>query len=155
MKMFGQQIELRSEVQINASPAAVWATLTNLEQYCTWNPFIVEAQGKLQIGGMVTTVVGLPGGREHWVRRRVLKVEPMRELRWSSTLIHRALAYREQFFILRQSGDAEIRLLVGENFSGLFGSSYDARIIQYSQGLALMNQSLKRRVESTETREVR
>jgi hypothetical protein len=150
--IFGQKVELRSEVQINASADAVWETLTNLKLYSSWNPFVVEAHGTLQVGETVRTVVSLPGGGEHVVRRRVLKIDPLHELRWSSRLIHRAIAYREQFFLLRQCGETEIRLVVGENFSGLIGSRHNARIMQLSQGLALMNQSLKRRVESAPAR---
>ncbi len=148
LTVVGQKVELRSEIEIVASPSLVWDVLTNLRAYSEWNPFIVEAEGQLSEGSSVAVTVNYPGNRERNFRRRVLKLSPMNELRWSSTSMLRILAYSEQFFQLRPVTDERLRLATGENFSGLFAPRAQFELAQIAQGLTLMNQAIKRRAES-------
>lgn len=43
--MKNPKLELRTEIEINASTNEVWEVLINLEDYQNWNPFIKEANG--------------------------------------------------------------------------------------------------------------
>ena len=45
--------ELLTEIVIDASPEKVWKTLTDLDKYPDWNPFICHAVGKAEIGNTV------------------------------------------------------------------------------------------------------
>ena len=36
---------IRAEITIQAEPQRVWEILTRFEEYPTWNPFIIRAQG--------------------------------------------------------------------------------------------------------------
>lgn len=45
--------ELRTEIEIQASPDKVWEILTNLDQYPDWNPFIHHAIGAAKLGEKV------------------------------------------------------------------------------------------------------
>ena len=37
-------------IEIEATPAAVWTILTDLESLPTWNPFILKIDGELRTG---------------------------------------------------------------------------------------------------------
>ena len=43
--------ELRTEIEIAATPDRVWEVLSDLTAYPDWNPFIKEASGKLENRG--------------------------------------------------------------------------------------------------------
>jgi hypothetical protein len=145
--MLGEKIELRSEVEIAAPVHMVWKALTNLSAYREWNPYIVEAEGELSEGAVVCTTISAPGSGEQKVRRRILKIEPNRELRWTATQLVRALAYDEQFFRLTPVESNRVRLLIGENISGIFAPRTPSELSRLSQGLNLLNQAIKRRAE--------
>jgi hypothetical protein len=148
LSVVGQKVELRSEVQIAASAALVWEVLTNLRAYPEWNPLIVQAEGQLSEGAVVAITINLPGNRERNRRCRVVKLASMSELRWASTLLLRTLSYSEQYFQLHPLEGHQVRLAVGENFSGILAPRNQAQLAQISQGLALMNQAIKRRAEA-------
>jgi uncharacterized protein YndB with AHSA1/START domain len=38
--------QLTTEIDIDATPARVWAVLADLNRYSSWNPFNLEAQGR-------------------------------------------------------------------------------------------------------------
>ena len=52
---------LHSEVLIDASPAEVWAILTDFSGYHEWNPFLVEASGVPREGHQAARHVGPAG----------------------------------------------------------------------------------------------
>jgi uncharacterized protein YndB with AHSA1/START domain len=41
--------EIRSEIEIQASPEKVWKILTDLDKYQEWNPFLHHAGGKTEL----------------------------------------------------------------------------------------------------------
>ena len=151
LTVIGQKVELRSEVQIVAGAALVWETLTNLQAYPEWNPLIVQAEGQLREGAVIATTISLPGNRERNIQRRVVKLASMSELRWTSTLLLSALGYSEQYFQLHPQAGDQVRLAVGENFSGILAPRNQAQLAQLSHGLALMNQAIKHRAEALQT----
>jgi hypothetical protein len=46
--------ELRTEIDIDAPPAQVWAHLVELSAYADWNPFITAAEGAAVVGHGLT-----------------------------------------------------------------------------------------------------
>jgi uncharacterized protein YndB with AHSA1/START domain len=40
--------DIGDTIEINASPATVWATLTDTGSFATWNPFLRRADGELR-----------------------------------------------------------------------------------------------------------
>ena len=52
--------ELRTEIEIQASPEKVWAILTDLSKYPEWNPFIHKAIGQAKVGEKVD--ISVPSG---------------------------------------------------------------------------------------------
>jgi uncharacterized protein YndB with AHSA1/START domain len=71
-----------TQLEIGASPAAVWAVLTNFDEWTTWMPEIASAQlqGPLAAGSVI-----------YWepfeqnVASRIVAIEPERKLIWNGT----------------------------------------------------------------------
>ncbi|MFM2360786.1 MAG: hypothetical protein RLY16_2779, partial [Bacteroidota bacterium] len=39
--------EIKTTIEIHASPARVWEVLTNFDEYPNWNPFIKSLKGEV------------------------------------------------------------------------------------------------------------
>lgn len=147
--MFGERMELRSEVEIAREPSEVWDVLCDLERYREWNPFLVAASGAVRIGARIQLVANFAGGREEIWSRRVSRFEPTRRLGWSGRSGPLGLLSSEQFFELNATESGTTRLRAGDNVQGLLVRPTPGRLLVLSRAMALMNQALKRRVEGT------
>lgn len=149
LNQFGETLELRAEVEIHARPAAIWRRLTDFNDYVSWNPYVVRAKGKLDVGERVDLVLSPPGGSEVKVKRHILELRESEELRWQGPYGFGIWLRSEQYFRLREGRSTEnTRLLIGENLKGPGVTSNNQLVMNIARGLALMNQALKRRLES-------
>lgn len=79
--------ELRTFVDIDATPEQVWNVLTDLPAYAEWNPFITSAEGELVKGGRLSVrVPPVNAFVQSRLRPTVLEVDPFRRLRICSRL---------------------------------------------------------------------
>ncbi len=140
-------MELRTEIEIDAPPAAVWAVLTDFGAYSQWNPDIPHLAGELRVGATLEVLVSPPDGTEMTFRPKVLVVEPARELRWKGKLWVPGLFDGEHFFVLRETERGGTRLQHGENFSGLLVKVLGKALTNTARGFVYMNQALKKTVE--------
>lgn len=137
--------EVRTEVEIGASPEKVWGILTDFAKYEEWNPFIVKAAGKAEPGSAIEIHVKTPAGKKRKYGPTITKAERGRELRWmgKSWVLN-----GEHTFIIEPLQEGRVRLVHMEAFDGLltsfFGKSLDTDI---KQGLEEMNRALKERAE--------
>jgi hypothetical protein len=146
---FGEKLELRSEVEVSASPTQIWRALTDFERYPQWNPYIVRAKGVLAKGERIDLVVSPPGSREMRVRRQVEVLRELEELRWSGGYGFGLLLRSEQYFLLSPRDNGQMtRLIVGENLFGPGVTGNNPTVMNIARGLSLMNQAIKRRLES-------
>ncbi len=53
---------LSTEVLIDAPAERVWAVLSDLASFRSWNPFIVDASGELAVGSRLQLRMQPPGG---------------------------------------------------------------------------------------------
>ena len=77
--------ELRTFVDIRATPERLWHVLTDLPAYAEWNPFITRAEGTFVEGGRLSvSVPPVNAFIQPRLRPIVLEVVPLRRLRlWS------------------------------------------------------------------------
>jgi hypothetical protein len=137
--------EVRTEIEINASPEKVWGILTDFARYEEWNPFIVKAAGKAEQGTTIKIHIKTPAGKKREYHPKITKAERGRELRWmgKSWVLN-----GEHIFIIEPLQEGCVWLVHREAFDGLltsfFGKSLDTDI---KQGLEEMNRALKARAE--------
>ena len=77
---------ITTHLTVNASAEDVWATLTDLAGYRTWNPFITTAAGTVGVGERLDLTIQPPGGRAMGFRPWVTAVEQHRYLEWLGRL---------------------------------------------------------------------
>jgi uncharacterized protein YndB with AHSA1/START domain len=145
---FGEQLELRSEVEIARTPQRVWDVLIDTGRYPRWNPFIVQAEGRLAVGETLRLIISPPGGREIKLTRKVEAIDEARELAWSGGygwgLLLRS---RQRFQLMPTRNGQHTRLLVAEDLKGPGVTGNNPLALEVARGTALMNQALRRECE--------
>jgi len=141
-------MELRTEIEIYAPPAAVWEVLTDFARYPEWNPFLVEVQGSPKVGGELRVAVSPPDSREYHLLATLVTYEPQRELRWRGKWGASFLLEGEHFFRLVAVDVDRTRVIHGEDFRGVLVRFLGRKLTLVARGFVFMNQALKRRVES-------
>ena len=142
-------MELKSEIEINASPETVWKLLTDTSRFPEWNPFIRRLSGELKVGQKLVVFMQPSGASGMEFKPEVLKVEPNRELRWLGRLILPGLFDGEHIFKIESLGDKRVRFHQREIFTGilvpLLKKSLDANT---RRGFNEMNRKLRELAES-------
>jgi uncharacterized protein YndB with AHSA1/START domain len=64
---------IRTEIEINASPEKVWQILSDFEKFSVWNPFVIKVSGKPKVGEVLQIEVQLPESRLSKFMPTVLK----------------------------------------------------------------------------------
>ncbi len=142
--------EIRTEVEIGASPEKVWDALTDLAAYAEWNPFIKKAEGEVTIGGKLKLLVKPPGALGMTIKPKVVEAEPWRRLTWTGRVLVPGIIDGEHYFILEDCGQGVTRLVQGERFTGCLAPLMQAMRVLKSQrvGFVMMNLALKERLET-------
>jgi hypothetical protein len=141
--------ELRTEIEIQATPDQVWQVLTNLDQYPEWNPFIHHAIGTAKLGEKVD-ITFQSGSKEMTLHCTVVKAEPNKELCWKYHVILPVLFSGEHSFIIEQVEGNKVRFIDREIFNGLLVSTQAKDIDTHSkQGFEAMDKALKARAETS------
>jgi hypothetical protein len=140
--------QLRTEIEIDARPAAVWAVLVDLERHAEWNPFLVQASGEVREGERLRVRLSPPGGRAITMRPRVTVADEARTFEWLGHLGVRGLFDGRHRFDLEPLGDGRTRLVQSETFTGLLVPLL-ARFLEAKTraGFVAMNEALRARVE--------
>jgi hypothetical protein len=139
--------ELRSEVEIEAPLARVYAVLTDFARYHEWNPYLPVVRGELTVGGKLAIELSLPEGKTYELSPEVTHVTENQELRWRSFWLLPALLEAEHFFQLRQHA-GKTRVMQGQDFSGFLLRFAGNSLTLAARGAVYMNQALKKRAES-------
>jgi hypothetical protein len=110
---------IRTSVEIDAPVSRVWDVLVDLPAYPEWNPFIVQARGKVAVGETLSLRMALPGRSPVTIEPRLLVVEPERELRWKGRLLLPGLFDGEHAFVFTPLENGRTRLDHSERFGGI------------------------------------
>lgn len=141
--------EIRTEIEIAASPEQVWSILTEFIAYPLWNPFIRSITGKVKTGERLTAFIQPTDGKGITFRPTVLVALPNQELRWLGHFLLPKIFDGEHYFQMAAISKNHTRLIQGEIFSGLlvplFKSSLEGAT---KSGFIAMNEALKSRAET-------
>ncbi len=143
--------DIKTEIEIAATPERVWSILTDFNAYAQWNPFIRSIAGDIKTGERLTVFVQPTGSKGMRFRPTVLVALPRQELRWLGHLLLPHIFDGEHYFHIEPLSANRVRLVQGEKFSGLlvalFKSSLDGGT---KSGFIAMNQALKMEAEKNE-----
>jgi hypothetical protein len=139
--------ELRTEIEIQATPEKVWQVVSELDQYPEWNPFIHQAIGKAKMGEQVD-ITFKTGSKEMTLHCLVIKSEPNRELCWKYHVGSQLLFSGEHSFTIEPVDTTHVRFVDREIFNGLL-VPLQARDIDTNskRGFEAMDKALKARAE--------
>lgn len=141
--------ELRTEIEIQASPEQVWQILTDLNKYPEWNPFIHHAQGEVKAGENVD-ITFRSGSKEMTLHCQVMDVNPGKEFCWQYHVIHSSLFRGEHHFTIEPIGSHCVRFIDREVFNGWLVPLQAKDIDTNSRlGFEAMDKALKVRAEAT------
>jgi hypothetical protein len=140
-------------IDIDAGPERVWQVLTDLSAYPEWNPFILRAQGRVQVGDGLTLRMRPVGGRAATFRPTVVEAAEPFHLRWKGRLGVPRVLEADHEFRIESLADGRSRLTQDERFSGVLvpvvAGSLERRPLPAFEA---MNAALKERAENAVTR---
>lgn len=140
--------EIRTETVIDAEPAEVWETLTDLDSWSEWNPFITEASGIPEVGQKLNMRFHPPGGMAMKMKPRVTRSEKAQELRWLGHLGVPGVFDGEHYFQLRPGSGGGTLLVQGEKFTGLTVPLFGGVLKKSEKGFEMLNEALRERCEA-------
>lgn len=138
---------IRVVTDIAAPVEIVWAELTAISQYATWNPFITTFRGDLVQGSRLEIRIEPPGGRAMTFRPTITDVVEGSRLEWLGRLAVPGLFDGRHSFDLKAVGGAETRLTQAEEFSGILVPLMGTMLERTRAGFEAMNDALRVRAE--------
>jgi hypothetical protein len=141
--------EIKTEIRINATPAKVWAILTDFEKHPNWNPLIKFIKGDVAVGKKITVRIEPHEMKGMTFSTKVRAFEKHKEFRWKGHLLFPGLFDGEHKFELIDNGDGTTTFKHGEKFNGILVLFFKKMIEKNTtHGFHLMNQKLKELAES-------
>jgi hypothetical protein len=135
---------VRSEVDINASPAAVWAVLTDLADYSIWNPYIYPAEGQVTVGAEL--VITLHQGKDTTTYSPTVRSSvPNHGLVWEGRF--GSLLERTQTITITEIAPGRVQVDAVERFTGVLLPLAQGIPDGAQVGLDMMLRALRDRVE--------
>jgi hypothetical protein len=136
--------ELKTTIEINATPAKVWQVLMNFEKYPEWNPFIKSIRGEAKVGNKITVRIDPPGQRVMTFKPILLKVDKNKQLRWIGHLLFPGIFDGEHIFSIDSLDNSKVHFRQEEKFTGILVPIFWKSLYQHTRiGFIEMNQALK------------
>ena len=114
--------QLRSQIDIDATPERVWQVLSDFGSYPQWNPFIVRAEGEAEPGSRLVMRMQPVGARGVTLRPTVVEATPGHRLRWRGRSASGDLRRRAPFTITPRA-EGGVRLSQDEHFTRRAGAA--------------------------------
>jgi hypothetical protein len=141
--------ELVTSIDIAASPAGVWAVLTDFPAYAEWNPFLTSVSGAARSGARLTIRLAPPGKPAVTVKPVIEILQREKLLVWKGFALAPGFFDGEHCFELQPLSGGACRLIHSERFSGVLVPIVGPLLLDATrQGFVSMNNALKRRAES-------
>jgi hypothetical protein len=136
--------EIRTEIEIDASPEYVWGMLIDFNKYPRWNPLIHSISGNIKPGARVEAQIGLYDFAAMTVPMKVIEVSPNRALRLRQKFLLPALFDIEYVFTIEPISPNQVRLIQQEIFSGLLAPFLaHGEDAETKHGLEALSQTVK------------
>jgi hypothetical protein len=141
------RIELQTTIA--ASPARVWAVLTDFGAYPSWNPFVRTISGTLQLGSRLVVRIAPAGGEGMVFKPVVTELREAGVLEWLGHLIVPGIFDGRHRFELAPLGDGTTSFTQSETFTGILVPFVRSMLKDTERGFRAMNEALKSRSEAS------
>jgi hypothetical protein len=132
-------------ITIHASPETIWSILTDAPRYPTWNPTVVQIDGRIALGEKVTVHAKATPGRAFPLT--VAAFEPARRMVWTGGM-PLGLFTGTRTFTLMPQPDGGAAFAMREEFSGLLAPLITRSIPDLQPAFDAFAADLKRQAES-------
>jgi hypothetical protein len=141
-------IVYHDEAVIAASVDRIWDILTDLPRYSEWNPWVVDAEGKVEHGEIVWVDVILNNNKMR-AKHVVLTVNPKTDFCWRDAGWNSAFVYGQRCRTLTPQADGTVLFQVDLLLDGLFSKVADlTEGPSMRSGMANETLALKQRAEA-------
>ncbi|MGB1039418.1 MAG: SRPBCC family protein [Flavobacteriales bacterium] len=136
-------LELKTQIQINATPDEIWKQLIDFSSYPYWNPFITSIKGTPELGNQLKASIN-----NMKFKPIVLESVPNKKLVWLGKLFIKGLFDgKHSFEIIKQ--EKGCLFIQKEEFTGILVPFFKNKLLnETKQGFIKMNELLKNRVET-------
>lgn len=131
-----------ASIVIDATPAQVWASLTDTIKYEEWNPTFEVVKGKLQQGEEITYLFKENQDKSYEIKTQVNKVIP-NELINQSGGVKGILTFNHHYYLVEVDGGT--RLQIQEDYKGIAVHFWSPRPVEDAYNR--LARALKQRVE--------
>ena len=134
---------IKTSIEIKASPEKVWSVLTDYEKYSEWNPFIKSIDGVIKEGVQIDVKI-----QNMSFKPTVLVYKENSELKWLGHLLFKGLFDGEHRFLLTNNGDGTTTFEQSETFNGFLVGIFSKKLDKETKpGFIEMNKKLKELAE--------
>lgn len=138
---------IERSIDIDASPAAVWGLLSNLDSFTAWNPFMTEAKGEFRVGERPHITMKLPDSKPMTISPTVLEVVPDRKVRWLGKVGPGGVFNGEHTLSIEPREGGGVRFVNHERFTGILVPFMGKTLRKAEGAFDAMNAALKDKVE--------
>lgn len=111
--------QIKTHIDINASLTVIWEILTNCNDYCKWNPFIVEAHGVILPNSSLILSPKITPTKQTTFQAKVTQFNKYSSFTWTGAIGHKWFALGDHSFKLTLLENGKIRVHHDECFRGL------------------------------------
>ncbi|MBO0343497.1 SRPBCC domain-containing protein [Flagellimonas profundi] len=137
--------EIRTKIEINASPEKIWTVLTHQENYPNWNPFIRKMEGKLSIGERLQVIIQMNNSSKMTFKPIVLELEENQVLTWKGKFLISGLFDGTHTFELIDNNNGKTTFKQSEIFEGILVRFFNLE--NTKKGFERMNERIKQQCE--------
>ncbi len=144
---------IQTRITLKATPDQIWKVLTDFPKYQEWNPLIISASGKGDLGEKMQIKVRLPDAqgkpRPDSIKFEnvIVEYDPKKLLAWKGRFLWRGLFEGYHTLKINRISNEETEVLNEERFSGAFIPLLTSSLKQIELGFYQMNEALKTRCE--------
>ena len=140
--------EIKTEIQISATPEEVWKVLTNINSWKEWNPTILLAEGTSSVNSKLNITINGNGKGDSYYQPIVIESSAPNNFRWRATMMANFIFRNDRVFTL-ESRDGGTYLTHKEEFKGMMVPIICGMLQEFVEGsLNQMNKSLKEKMET-------
>jgi len=135
----------RISCKVRATPAAIWALLTDAERFSSWNTTVTSLHGEIALGEKLALRVKLDPRRTF--RPKVTKLEPQKTMEWSDGFAPMFRGVRT--FTLTPQADGVTEFEMQEAFSGAMLPMIRKSLPDFGPAFETFAADLKRAAEAS------